>query len=569
MKTNQNMPTPSQEKSTGETKTQKKRRKQYEKKQQQQLQEQEPLNEERETSLPLCGVEGVEERKTQTELLSSQLQENHQFINKTEEPHAVEVVETLPKIEEISFDEVNIVPTDQKNIPEEEEEESEAQYDLPPPVEEILISGESPTEEAVGLIEGIPQEDLVATNEQSRVESQELILIEEIPSATRFDETNDTPFDKGLLSVSPQKFPKLSSSNQKNIPEEEEDQELSDDLPPPVEEILINEESPAEDAVEEDLVATSEQSRVEAQETIFVEEIPSATLFDETPELDALTPFDKGLLSVSPQKFLKQSPVRTSFESDSIVPPHLPPASAGLGTVTVPGSGVSFMRTTLLTAIQLLSHLHEILIFFRNELKYEFGMSSKDTIVNYSSFIHRWLIPYFVRRNPSLQMVSNGHQSLTTSSDDDGRADNQIITEDTQQMRAAEETHHTTCSPISSLSSNASSSSTELSLSTSEFLLVKAISNLLLACLWTYLLCLFTFAHGSVSSLISKSFSLFWLMTVSMIQSMIWIFLLPITIPLSLCKKMVLYLFPDLKKNRPTGRTSQRETVSHSVFGTL
>jgi hypothetical protein len=419
----------SQEPFANETKSQKKKRKALEKKLQL---EQEKLKEKEELKIP--DIEGVEERKSHQESLSTKPQE----IDQTIEPTAGGV-RTDQELFEQSSDEVALLSTDQLNVPEEN-------YDLPPSVDDEEI--EFPTIEK--------------------------------PSA-----------EIGLMIVH-----------------------------------------------EEVSIPSKHGSSVEIEEEIPLE-VPSEHL-PAPDETDALTPIDKGFLTVSPEKFRKQSSFSSSETSIN---------------------GVSyFIRSSLLLAHQFVTHLREILVFLDDELKYEFGIFSKESVGPYSPFLHTWLIPHFIHRNPSLRMmdsmIPNGDESVTT----DG-VDNQIITEFSQNnslVDTQQTTPTTTSSPISSVSS-----AHDLSISTSEFLLLMALSDLLMACTWTYLLFLFTLSHSCLSTIITKSLSLCWFVCVTVIHSMIWLFLLPITIPLSLCKKMVLYFFPDLKKNSP------QQGVPHSVFGTL
>jgi hypothetical protein len=269
------------------------------------------------------------------------------------------------------------------------------------------------------------------------------------------------------------------------------------------------------------------------------------------------SPLDRGYRSVSPELFMKE-------------------VSVCEAPATATATGLSYLiRSSLLLLIQIISRFHEVLEFLNDECKYEFGMTNKEATgaPNYSPFIQTWLIPHFVNRNPSLKIYGLTDSDFFECSLAVSRSDDQNIpdAQPSEQIPIEEERQfmilHRDPSPSPSLSpKDVSISSLSLSddpsLSTSEFLLLMASYELVMACLWTSLLLLSTISRGCISSLISKSLSLCWMLTITSIQWMVWLLLLPITIPLSLCKKVVFYLFPEINSKRHQG-------VSPSVCGTL
>lgn len=232
-------------------------------------------------------------------------------------------------------------------------------------------------------------------------------------------------------------------------------------------------------------------------------------LNDQLPE----SPVDLGCKTTSPEKFFKESSPNSEKQAPIIR---------------------SFIRRPLLFTQQALVHVLEILQFLNDDLKYEFGFPSQD-IKSYSPFLKTWIIPHFVDRNPLLRdYISVGWSQQNSD------------------LRAQEE----------ELFINRENCSATSISSTSEFLLLMACLNLTFACIWTGFLLTSTLMNGCLFHAISKSFSMFWKMSIWCFSFFLWILLLPITLPLSICKKIVLFLFPEINKKRQQG-------VSPSVCGTL
>jgi hypothetical protein len=306
---------------------------------------------------------------------------------------------------------------------------------------------------------------------------------------------------------------------------------------------------------------TAPQSIEEDEQTTETPLISSLPVPPTSPVTDSLEDqyesltLDRGYRSVSPEKFMKE-------------------VSASEAPVT----GIRYLiRSALLLIIQIFSRFHEVLEFLNDECKYEFGLSSSESDDVYSPFIQTWLIPHFINRNPSLKKYSMANPDFFECSLPVSRSegvDDQNISElcfQPSQEIAIEEKrtfmslrHDPSPSPTSSkdVSISSLSVSDDHSLSTSEFLLLMASYELVMACFWTSFLLFYSITQGCIFSLISKSLSICWMLTISSIQWMIWLILLPITIPLSLCKKMVLFLFPDINNKR-------HQEVSSSVCGTL